>query len=274
MIFSTFSYIYNKIDIMKNCKNCGNEIDDNRIYCSYKCRNEYVNRNIRDYSVLRLVKVNNSLEYDKNPKKCKTCGGIISYDNRNNIYCSKRCSATNNNKKRKGEKHNLTPDGYKSLLENNRRQYIMKFGDIQFEYANHPSTCECCNENLPFSKRHQKFCNMDCKKHYYNKNKTEIKLYKDNCKFKFNLKDYPDKFDFDLITKYGWYAAKNHGDNQNGVSRDHIYSIMSGFINNISPDIISHPANCQLIRHKENVSKGKKCDITIEDLLNKIKNWE
>ena len=59
----------------------------------------------------------------------------------------------------------------------------------------------------------------------------------------------------------------------NGVSRDHIISINYGFKNNILPEIISHPANCQLLRHNENISKGKKCDLILEQLINKIKEW-
>ena len=36
---------------MKKCKNieCNKEIEKNRIYCSFKCRNFYVNKNLRDY---------------------------------------------------------------------------------------------------------------------------------------------------------------------------------------------------------------------------------
>jgi hypothetical protein len=37
---------------------------------------------------------------------------------------------------------------------------------------------------------------------------------------------------------------------------------------------MSHPANCCLLRHKENVSKGTRCDITIEELIEKIKIWD
>ena len=100
-----------------------------------------------------------------------------------------------------------------------------------------------------------------------------IKTYKRLCEFKFALNSYPDEFDFTLIENYGWYKAKNRGDNLNGVSRDHIYSRDKGFENLIDPYIISHPANCQLLRHNDNVSKHSNCDIEIENLINKIKEW-
>ena len=101
-----------------------------------------------------------------------------------------------------------------------------------------------------------------------------LKLYRLQCAFKFSLDSYPDEFDFSLIEKYGWYAAKNHGNNLNGVSRDHMFSVKDGFINNVDPKIISHPANCQLVCHSKNASKGAKSCITLDELLRRIKQWD
>lgn len=100
------------------------------------------------------------------------------------------------------------------------------------------------------------------------------KRYKQLCEFKFNLRDFPNKFDFTLIEKYGWYKAKNRGDNPNGVNRDHMYSIKDGFLNNIDPSIISHPANCELLIHQDNIKKRSKSSITLDTLLKRIDNWE
>jgi hypothetical protein len=57
------------------------------------------------------------------------------------------------------------------------------------------------------------------------------------------------------------------------VSRDHIYSRSEGLKNKIHPLIISHPANCQLVLHSENKKKHGACDITLESLLERIKNF-
>lgn len=46
------------------------------------------------------------------------------------------------------------------------------------------------------------------------------------------------------------------------------------YLSLIDPNIISHPANCQLLPHKTNVSKGKKNSITLEALLDLIEKWE
>jgi hypothetical protein len=103
---------------------------------------------------------------------------------------------------------------------------------------------------------------------------SKISDYRHECSFKFSLNEYPEEFDFSLVEKYGWYRAKNRGDNLNGVSRDHIVSVKFGYENKIDPKIISHPANCQLLRHNENISKNKKCSLTIDELLEKIEQWD
>ena len=77
-----------------------------------------------------------------------------------------------------------------------------------------------------------------------------------------------------LIEKYGWYKAKNRGDNLNGVSRDHMLSVNEGFNMKIDPYLISHPANCKLMVHTDNVSKHKKSSITKEDLIERINSWD
>ncbi|NBO36842.1 hypothetical protein EBU91_04835 [bacterium] len=105
------------------------------------------------------------------------------------------------------------------------------------------------------------------------KNNKLYKDYRELCSFNFNLSDFSDEFDFGLIEKFGWYKAKNCGDNPGGVSRDHMISIKYGFENQIDPMIISHPANCKLILQVENSKKREKNSLTLSELLNRIKNW-
>jgi hypothetical protein len=133
--------------------------------------------------------------------------------------------------------------------------------------------CFNCNKEFSMHDRRGKYCSDKCISIKRKENLTEFNKYKSMCKFKFNLSDYPDKFDFTLIEKYGWYSASNKGNNLEGISRDHMISIKYGFENNIDPNIISHPANCKLMKHSDNISKNKRCSITLEELLNKIKNW-
>jgi len=94
--------------------------------------------------------------------------------------------------------------------------------------------------------------------------------YRADCQFKFSLWDYPDKFDFSLLETYGWYSAKNRGNNTNGVSRDHAVSIRYGFDNNIHPSIMSHPANCCLMQQRKNAAKSLQCSMTLGELFARI----
>ena len=100
-----------------------------------------------------------------------------------------------------------------------------------------------------------------------------FKDYRKMCSFIFNLNDFKEEFDFTLIESFGWYKAKNNGDNPIGVSRDHKVSVKYGFENKIDPSIISHPANCQLIQQSKNSSKGTKNSISIEELIKDIEKW-
>ena len=71
----------------------------------------------------------------------------------------------------------------------------------------------------------------------------------------FNIFNFKDSFDLELVNKIGWYSPSNKGNNLDGVSKDHMYSVKDGFINNISPNIIRHPVNCVLMKHSDNNKK-------------------
>ena len=103
-------------------------------------------------------------------------------------------------------------------------------------------------------------------------NKTIKEIYNYQCGFRFNLNDYPSEFNFKLLKDYGMYSASNHGNNINGVARDHLYSKYEGFVNKIDPYIISHPANCCIVLQKDNMKKSIHSKISLEDLINNINN--
>lgn len=124
--------------------------------------------------------------------------------------------------------------------------------------------CIYCNE-FKVEKKYKSVCD-ECRFKYY-------KAYRPSCEFKFNLNDFKEEFDFSLIDKYGWYNPTNKKNNLNGISRDHLYSVKDGFINKIDANIISHPANCKLIKHSQNSSKNSTSNITLEVLKEKIEKW-
>lgn len=93
-------------------------------------------------------------------------------------------------------------------------------------------------------------------------------LYREQCNFSLagiihNVRGYG------LLEKYGMYSKKN----PNGVVRDHRVSVNYGYKNNIDPKIISHPANCEFLQHKDNARKTFTNSISLEELLVDIEKW-
>jgi hypothetical protein len=255
----------------KKCKNveCNNIILDNLTYCSFTCRNIYVNKYLRNYDKVKNT-VNNKREnkineYNKNPKYCKNCGEIISFEKKRNFFCSHSCSAEFNNKgvirNKNGNSENLL-------------KYSKKLKESHKDYYDNPKLCLCCDKPLKYVNRDSKFCSNKCRKMYYKQNVSVYKLYKSFTNFKFHVYKYTDYFNLNLVEKFGWYKAKNHGNNLNGVSRDHIFSVKCGFENFINPLLLSHPANCELMLQSDNSRKHIKSNINIEELLLKIENFD
>lgn len=240
------------------CKNveCANLISKNQ-YCSLTCRNVYVNKHLRNYAAIN-TKTKNEQSYLENPKLCLKCNIVINYDKRRQNYCSHSCHAA------------IATTG--RVVSKKTKLKIQK--KLNFFYSNKIELIKCkhCDMAINSSLR-IKYCSDVCRKKFRQRNLTSYQAYKQDCKFNFNLNSFPKEFNFELIKTYGWYKAKNKGNNMNGVSRDHMYSIKDGFKNNIDPMLISHPANCKLILQRENAIKNTKSSITLLELKNKIQAW-
>lgn len=100
-------------------------------------------------------------------------------------------------------------------------------------------------------------------------NSIDWNTYHSLCQFRFDKSQYSKIDGFNLLKMYGMWSH----DNPNGVARDHKISIKWGYDHNISPSIISHPANCEFIPFRENSSKGADCSITLSQLLTHIDKW-
>jgi hypothetical protein len=61
---------------------------------------------------------------------------------------------------------------------------------------------------------------------------------------------------------------------EHGYDLDHKYSVIEGFKNNISPEIIGHWKNLEILKGKNNRSKWRGCSITLVELLREICNEE
>ena len=261
------------------CKYCGKLFKniEGRVFSNHvrwcdknpKDKTEYF-RNIKEKLNQNIVNRFGELKTFK--VTCFKCGKEFevqerekTFPKREKYFCSKSCA--NSHIKSKESKEKISKGLYEFYAKIKKNK-----------------NCKYCGKEIPYNVKY-KFCSDECRRkwkfeYYLNKHVTDIdkekfliRKYRNDCSFQFNLADYPDKFDFDLIRKYGWYKPKNHGNNLGGVSRDHMYSVMDGYIHNVDPKIISHPANCRLIRHTDNMSKGGKSCITLEELLERIENW-
>lgn len=248
------------------CKNieCCNQIRANKVYCSRSCRSYYVNKYMRDYTKLSqtlLEKRQRDIDYySKSPKLCLFCEKAIPFDkSKDNIFCDSSCSASYNNSCRSVSWGDKISDGLKLYHYNKEKTFL----NLKL----------CLNCLSPF-KRNKVFCSNSCKSNYYRGKMSDYAVYKSLCQFKFNLSDFPDEFDFSLVRENGWYSPKNKRDNLKGVSRDHMFSIREGFNLNVLPKIIAHPANCKLLIHSDNISKNKKCSLTLEELLDRIEMFD
>jgi hypothetical protein len=101
--------------------------------------------------------------------------------------------------------------------------------------------------------------------------------YRAKCKFDFSISQFPLWFDGNIIKQYGWYStpgSRKGIKNLNGVSRDHMLSVSDGYKLDIDPKLIAHPANLELMPHKSNQKKNMKSSITLDELKNRIKEFE
>lgn len=62
--------------------------------------------------------------------------------------------------------------------------------------------------------------------------------------------------------------------NRKGAVRDHILNRREGFELGVFPELLRHPANCQIVRHSDNVKKRSKSGITLDELFTNILNYD
>ena len=189
--------------------------------------------------------------------KCKHCGTVFDTTKSSNAkFCSRSCSASYNNhkqpKRKRGErKKQLTP------LQKWKKNIIGPYTRIYFRKCRH------CGSIFPsFNKR------WYCKEH--------INLYstpnRDRYRFQFNVYNYPDLFDVDLISSIGWYDGTPQTIDK--LTRDHKVSIQEAIRNNYNPYYITHPINCEIMTWKDNHIKGTNNSISYEELIFLVDEYE
>lgn len=93
--------------------------------------------------------------------------------------------------------------------------------------------------------------------------RTRKQQYRFECRFRFNVYEFPELFDLQLLAELGWYHPTLNPD---GISRDHRLSISDGFALGVDPLLMSSPMNCKLVVHRENNKKNTKSTLTPAEL--------
>lgn len=201
-------------------------------------------------------------DYLGNPKQCTFCEVNLSFEQRRNKFCSSSCSAQYTNQRRINHGDKV------------RQAWRQKNGYINHDMPRihqYPKEHNCLTCNTPFLAYHanKRFCSNTC-----NTSKYAKIGYRQACSFNLNKVDHPSLFNALLIETYGWYTPANKGTfNPNGVCWDHLYRIQDGFKNNVPPDIMSHPANAELVPWTVNTARRQSM-ITYEELCARIILWD
>lgn len=254
--------------INQNCKICNIEyIKGIGECCSRQCHNIKINSRPRTNDSHVVAARNRELKYNSNPIKCKQCDNFLNFDAYKSKFkfCSQSCSATHYNSKRDKKLYEQQSMSMKLRIEldpTDNRSVKWPKSIVNFK------NCEKCNKAFR-SINGKTYCSNVCKAG------TNIKTYRRACKFTMTKISHPELFDYELLSKHGWYRPANHknGYNPDGATWDHLFRIEDGFKLNVLPDIISHPANAQMISWRENKARSSST-ITYDELLERIKNWK
>jgi len=260
-----------KYPCSKSCNHCNNEFiilrawSRNQQYCSRGCSN-----------AASRTRVINSLS------ECQQCGKDILQNKNQTKFCSRSCAATYNNAQRPssvGERHSrILKEKYSAREKTCRRCKANYCGAhtcntiITKESITKPSYIRCCAScNSQLADNRKKYCKLCF---------PNARHYRSLASFKFNVYKFPDQFNVDLINIHGWfspngYGKRNKSPNLSGVSRDHLYTVADGFKNKIPPELLAHPANCEIKLHNGpngNNSK-RKSSISLDELMDLIQKW-
>jgi len=267
----------NALKIVENvCPYCGEHLIMNKRSFANHVRWCKQNPNYEKILTGTISKISgNKVERQKHILICENCGEEYEVfctekeflGGRYKKTCSDICAKQLTNKKSGREK-------YLKVSQSLKKHYGTFNDDKEIGYK---KICPHCKEEFSTDRREVKFCSRKCAREYRREkeieNWTEYQFYRNQCRFRFGIREFEQEFDFDLIRENGWYKAKNHGDNLNGVSRDHMFSIKRGYEMKIDPYLISHPANCKLLLQCDNFKKFIDCSITEQELLERVKKW-
>lgn len=101
------------------------------------------------------------------------------------------------------------------------------------------------------------------------KNMESKKKYKMECDFHMDFNLHSLLANFTDVDVKKWYNKKC-GKRREHSSRDHMISKENGYWLNIDTYLMSHPANCLLMKQGDNSSKNDNCSITLNELIKRV----
>lgn len=258
---NTITYYLKKVNykhkkIKCKCKNkwCGKEFEI--IEYKYNQKLHQYCKKCRDYG-----------------KKCKVCG---KEHNNQGLTCSSKCAWVLKKEsyiKSCGTEHNFSKES-KSRKEWEQKMYINSGITNIFQ-----------NESIKNKCKNTLFENYGV---YHNMNSPELvaerrlKAEKNGLFIPLN-----ELSDFQIYKKnvlsFTLYNLRVFGENKFGENYrnkigqyhvDHMFSIKEGYLQKVSPYIIGSIVNLQLLKGSNNISKGTKCDINKDKLINEYDNFE
>lgn len=222
------------------------EIMSVKIKCNL-CEGEFSDKGI--FSHLTFThKINHETEYNKSPKKCVSCDGVLSWLQRYGKFCSSSCAATYNNLHK-------SPTAKKTGPPKKIKEPPPKFSTLYKCKCKHCGKVWRARNAVRFCEEHKDMYSHAGRAQYW---------------FTFGISSYPELFDGQLIKQYGMRSKEN----PNGVTRDHRVSVQESILNGYDPHYIKHPLNCELMLFKDNASKHTKSSITYAELVRMVNEYD
>lgn len=247
----TFGHQHNNI-----CKLCGNTTKFLGLkhgylrYCSRSCASkDTLNLEKQKETMLERYGVENAFQMENTRKNC----------NSEEAKAKKKITFKETMLERYGVETVLMLPEYRNDHLRNYSEIVNKFKETNLRKYGY-----MCTLNIPETRatiRKNKELNYE----WIPLNQYEyFKLYK------YWVWKYTNKQDFNKIENYNLRGRNDIVENAHHI--DHKYSIFQGFVDNIPPYIIGNICNLEMLYYKNNISKGKKCSITKEELISSFYN--
>jgi len=146
-----------------------------------------------------------------------------------------------------------------------------KIKEIEYLYLNGLSMNMICKElNIPYSTVNFNLHKLgivrtEDKNHIRIPYDEWLKLQPEYKKYKSKVIKITNQQPIQLLENF---KKRGNSSKKNAYHLDHKFSIVEGFKQGIDPDVIGDISNLEFIPWRENISKGFRCSITIEELLN------